>query len=323
MSLTVPPRPGTEYDGLQAPGRGTESPWSRAPWSLLGVVTVFIGGFVIWPGLIATIFSLGEMAGGRSYDQASAVLDPDHLTPAGLALLNISLAGIIGVVLLTAWLVNGLVPRFVLTVAGRVRWAWLGICFAVAVVVFIITGVVAELVPGADDTTGPSAHLSTGSVIAFALVILFLTPLQAAGEEFAFRGYLLPAIRAFIPWRWVAIAGSALVFAAAHGVQNAPLFVDRLAFGLLAGWLAVRTGGLESGIALHVVNNFFAFGTAVATGTIATAASATSAPWSELVVTATQTLVSLGLVTWAARRWPPQRRVEAPAVDFVPPKATL
>lgn len=323
MPLTIAPRPGAEYDGLQVPGRGTGGRWSRAPWSLLGVVSVFIFGFVIWPGIVAVVFSIGEMVGGRSYDQATAVLDPDHLTPAGLALLNISLAGIIPVVLLTAWLVNGLNPRFLLTVVGRVRWAWFGICLGVAVAVFVITALVAELVPGADETTGPSVHLSSGTVVAYVLVILFLTPLQAAGEEFAFRGYLMPAIGAVVPWRWLAVVGSALVFAAAHGVQNAPLFVDRFAFGLLAGWLAIRTGGLESGIALHVVNNFFAFGSAVATGTIASAASATSAPWSELIVTAVQTLVSLALVTWAARRWGPERQVPTPSRDFVPPSATL
>lgn len=323
MSLTIAPRPGTEYDGLQVPGRGTGGSWSRAPWSLLGVLSVFVCGFAIWPGIVAAVFAVGEMAGGRSYDQATAVLDPDHLTPAGLALLNVSLAGIIPVVVLTAWLVNGLAPRFLLTVVGRIRWAWFGICLGVAVGVFVITALVAELVPGADETTGPSVHLSTGTVVAYVLVILFLTPLQAAGEEFAFRGYLMPAIRAAVPWRWVAVVGSAAVFAAAHGVQNAPLFVDRLAFGLLAGWLAIRTGGIESGIALHVINNFFAFGSAVATGTIAGAASASSAPWSELIVTATQTLVALGLVTWAARRWAPARQVPTAARDFAPPTATL
>ena len=53
---------------------------------------------------------------------------------------------------------------------------------------------------------------------------------------------------------------TALLFALAHGLQNFPLFFDRFMFGLIAAWLVIRTGGLEAGIALHVLNNFLAFG---------------------------------------------------------------
>jgi uncharacterized protein len=323
MPTTFAPPPGTEYDRLQVPGRATGGAASRAPWSVLGVLGVAIAGFAIVPGILAVLFQLGEMATGKTSQQTTDALSTDHLTPAGLALLNLSLAGMIPVVLLTAWLVNGLRPGFVLDVLGRVRWRWFALCLGLAVVTFAVTGVVAAAVPGADSDSGPSLHFSAARVAAYALVILLLTPLQAAGEEFAFRGYLLPAIGAVARWRWVAIVGSAAVFALAHGVQNAPLFVDRLAFGLLAGWLAVRTGGIEAGISLHVVNNFLAFGSALASGTIATAARASSAPWSELAVTATQTLVALALITWAARRWQPARRVDERPVDFAPPQATL
>ena len=52
---------------------------------------------------------------------------------------------------------------------------------------------------------------------------------------------------------------SSLVFALLHGTQNLPLFADRLAFGLLAALLVWRTGGLEAGIAAHVINNVFAY----------------------------------------------------------------
>ena len=33
-----------------------------------------------------------------------------------------------------------------------------------------------------------------GTTVALALIVLFTTPLQAAGEEYAFRGYLLQAV---------------------------------------------------------------------------------------------------------------------------------
>ena len=57
----------------------------------------------------------------------------------------------------------------------------------------------------------------------------------------------------------VRVVVSSVVFAFFHGTQNLALFTDRLAFGLLAAILVWRTGGLEAGIAAHVVNNVFAY----------------------------------------------------------------
>ena len=62
----------------------------------------------------------------------------------------------------------------------------------------------------------------------------------------------------------------AVLFALAHGLgQSVPIFFDRLAFGLVAGLLVVLTGGLEAGIAMHVLNNWVAFGLTLAFGDMA------------------------------------------------------
>ena len=56
------------------------------------------------------------------------------------------------------------------------------------------------------------------------------------------------------------------LFALAHGAQNFPLFFDRFAFGLMAGLTVILVGGLEAGIALHILNNLLAFAVAIAFG---------------------------------------------------------
>ncbi|TMM46646.1 CPBP family intramembrane metalloprotease, partial [Cutibacterium acnes] len=78
---------------------------------------------------------------------------------------------------------------------------------------------------------------------------------------------------------WTSVVVSALVFAFMHGTQNAWLFADRFAFGLLAGWLVIVTGGLEAGVAAHVVNNLFAFGYAVFLGGVSQARGMTAMSW--------------------------------------------
>ena len=64
----------------------------------------------------------------------------------------------------------------------------------------------------------------------------------------------------------------------------------------------VLLGGLEAGIAMHVVNNLVAFGLAIATGSVAEALSVSEVSWWRILVTVTQHGSYLVLVLWAARR---------------------
>ena len=93
-----------------------------------------------------------------------------------------------------------------------------------------------------------------------------------------------------------------MLFALAHGAQDPPVFVDRLAFGLVAGILVIATGGLEAGIAMHVLNNFLAYGFALAFSDMTSALNPTGGSWWTLPTTLTQSLVYLGLSIWAGRR---------------------
>lgn len=53
-------------------------------------------------------------------------------------------------------------------------------------------------------------------------------------------------------------------------------------FGVVAGWLVVRTGGLEAGIAAHVANNVIVFGWAALSGTMTATRTSTTTTWAGL-----------------------------------------
>ncbi len=132
-------------------------------------------------------------------------------------------------------------------------------------------------------------------------MILVTTPLQALGEEYAFRGYLMQAFGSLTHGiaeslglsrtaaTRVAIGFALLVtsslFALAHGTQNSPLFFDRFAFGLMAGLIVVLVGGLEAGIALHILNNLLAFALAIFFGDLQSALTVSEVSWWQLPVT--------------------------------------
>ena len=64
----------------------------------------------------------------------------------------------------------------------------------------------------------------------------------------------------------------------------------------------IRTGGLEAAIAMHVLNNFLAFGLALAFGDLTRRSTPPGgSSWWMILSTLTQSLVYLGLATWVAK----------------------
>jgi CAAX protease family protein len=295
----VDDQPGLPYHQIH---RGGRPGWWRP---FLGVILLATAFIVVVPLLVQLGFAIGFAVTGREVVESSErLLDLDDPTPAGLAYLNLAIAGAIPV----AWLINrylhGLRPGWLASVRPRIRWGWLIACLGLSLVALVATLAVSAMMPQTVEGTelGGGVNEYTTTMRDFLLVVAFLTPLQAAGEEYAFRGYLTQAFGGAFGRAWIAVLVPALLFALAHGGQSAPIFFDRFAFGVVAGLAVVLTGGLEAGIAMHVLNNWLAFGLAIAFGDMASTLNPTGGTWWSIPVTLTQSLVYLGLVVWAARR---------------------
>ena len=277
--------------------------------SIVGALLLLVLVFAIVPLLVGAAFFAGLVASGRSVDEAAAVLDvTKEATPAGLALLNVVIAAAIPLTFAVTWWLHRLKPRWVSSVRPRLRWGYLLACLPLAVAALLASvgvGLLLPLAPG--ESPVGEVNEFTSRTRDFLLVILLLTPLQAAGEEYLFRGYLTQAFGSVRVGRraaqTLAVLGPALIFALFHGLsQEPPVFFDRFAFGVVAGILVIRTGGLEAAIAMHVLNNFLAFGLALAFGDLTTALNATGgSSWWMILSTVTQSLVYLGLATWVAK----------------------
>jgi membrane protease YdiL (CAAX protease family) len=281
---------------------------------VVGVVAAALGLLVVG-SLVALIpFLIWYAAtGAPMQDSLTRLTDVENPTPAGLAYINLALSTMIPV----SWFLNrtlhGLRPRWLASVGPRIRWRFLFACLGAAVIALIATLVVSAVVPGQSDDLSTHANPFTSTTRDYLLVLIFLTPFQAAGEEYLFRGYLTQAfggITGFfnrapggISRAAFAVVPPALLFGLAHGIgQSPPVFFDRFAFGLVAGALVVLTGGLEAGIAMHVLNNWLAFGLALAYGDMATTLNPTGGSWWSIPVTLTQSLVYLWLAVLVARR---------------------
>ncbi len=281
--------------------------------SLLGVAGIGVIGFVVLPLLLGGVFMLGMALFGMSTraisDEFANVADQVALSPTMLAYTLLSLWCVIPVAWLVQRVCHGLPPGTLWSVLARLRLRYLAVCTGMAVLAVALTVGVAQLLPstteaGADVTHGLNAI--TATTWQYLVVVVLLVPLQATAEELVFRGYLMQAWGGLFGGRraaqTAAVLGSALVFAAMHGTQELPIFLDRFSFGVVAGVLVIVTGGLEAAIALHVVNNLYAFITPVLFGDINGALWPEGSTWWQLPVSLTQ-VVSFGLLAWwVARR---------------------
>jgi hypothetical protein len=305
-----PPAPVLETEPLEyhLVHRGGAHGWWRP---LVGVLVGILLVFVVFPVVFLLVFMVGfALAGLDPVTEGQALGDVAHPTPVMLAYINLTLASAIPTVWFLNRVLHGLKPRWLSSVRPRIRWSYLVVCLGLSVVALLATVAVGSVLPEATATgDGGQVNDFTSTMRDYLLVVALLTPFQAAGEEYFFRGYLTQAVGGLVgraaPMvsRTAAVLVPALLFGLAHGLgQSVPVFFDRFAFGVVAGVLVILTGGLEAGIAMHVLNNFLAFGFALAFSDMATALNPPAGSWWDIIPTLTQSLVYLALATWAARR---------------------
>jgi uncharacterized protein len=224
--------------------------WRSAAGVILGLSLFLLVTTVVSQALVMVFWA--TTAGDQPYRDYFTKAFAFEL-PTGMLAVNLGLATLIPIAWALMAMIHQMRPRWLSSVQPRIRWRYLFGCLAVAAVA--LNGVMLL-----STTVGKPLSIQTQQDFwAFLAVIVLTSPLQAAAEEIFFRGYLLQALGSLVARPWFGVIASSVVFALLHGTQNVPLFVDRLAFGLLAGLLVWRTGGLEAGIAAHVINNVFAY----------------------------------------------------------------
>ena len=102
--------------------------------------------------------------------------------------------------------------------------------------------------------------------LTIAPLVLLIIPVQAAGEELFFRGYLMQSLARLWAQPVVLSIVSGLLFMAPHlanpELGNAiggdlPVVLNYFLFGAGTAWLCVNDNGTERAIGVHVVNNLY------------------------------------------------------------------
>lgn len=214
-----------------------------------------------------------------------------------LVVLVLPLILMIPALLLASRVVEGRGVGMLSSVEGRLRWGWLGRTLLLALGVFALYF---ALLLGFSAVSGEPvvADFTHPGILVMVVLVLLLIPLQAAAEEYVFRGYLMQLVGGWLRHPAFAILLPVPLFILGHGYDvwgAASVGV----FALVAAWLAWRTGGLEAAISLHIVNNvlIFLFGSVGLVDANATSGT----PVDLLASAAAMAVYALLAARWAAR----------------------
>ncbi|MER7455729.1 CPBP family intramembrane glutamic endopeptidase [Micromonospora sp. NPDC126480] len=223
----------------------------------VAVLAAAFAAAVVVCGLIGAAFLATRVLGLQSAD-SDVIGTPLFENLLGLVVL----ASFIPVTLGVARVVQRRPAGTLHSVAGRLRWRWFAVCGCLAVVVAVLA--IGALTLVYDDRAELRLEIDPWQFLGLAVLLVVLVPLQAAGEEYVTRGFLLQTLGAY--HRWVGILGSALAFTLLHGLGTWSGFVALFVGAIIWALLVIRTGGLEVSIAAHAATNLLAFVVTAAAG---------------------------------------------------------
>lgn len=124
-------------------------------------------------------------------------------------------------------------------------------CMVVALIVLGLPIIISSLIY--DEKTGVNKFTVFGFIIC-----TILGPLQCVAEEYVFRGHLMQMFGSWIKFPVIPVILQTICFAIMHPYNNVGV-ISVAIFGLILGFCAYFTKGLEASSALHIVNNMVAF----------------------------------------------------------------
>lgn len=230
-----------------------QTPASSRWWRPLAVLGVAVGLYIamLIPALVLWI--VGEAGTlGTALMPTPDLLDPtnpmDILLGLGLIALMLPAA-----LLATRW--AGRAPGILHSVRGRLRWGLLGRTTAIVLPIFAVVHGLGFVLDPPEDVRTP--ELGTSLLMVY-LIVVALTPLQCAAEEYVFRGVPMQVFGTWLRSPLWGILVPVPFFVLGHGYDWVGQ-IDLAVFAICMGLLAWKSGGLEIPIVIHTANNLTLF----------------------------------------------------------------
>ncbi len=224
-------------------------------WYLLALLVLFVF-VVIFSIPLITITHLNGV-GNTSKSLTSKDLKMSDALFLGLQMFT-SIGLTIGVVV-GAWFIHKRSWKSLITAYANVRWErflfgnllWLGLMIG------------AELITYAINPDNYIFQFEVTQIVALLIVSILTIPLQAAGEELIFRGYLMQGIGWGTKRPWIALILTSIGFGCLHLANpeiekyGQTFIITYIITGLFFGIITLMDDGLELAIGVHTINNIY------------------------------------------------------------------
>lgn len=220
------------------------------------VYFVVLLGVLLFGGMLGGIYGQDDI--NMISNAASTNQGELFFSPVGALLVVGGLALMVPAIALALWTSRERPFGTLMSVFGRFRLGLFAKALAFAFVATSVPILIETLMAGGGSLPGIHPMEVSRFVIATLVVAL---PLQCLAEEVIFRGYVMQTVASWMPKKVafpVAIVAQAVLFMMGHA-YDLPGQLSILASGLIWGWVAEKTGGLETSTAFHVANNTMAF----------------------------------------------------------------
>lgn len=230
-------------------------------WVILTLILVLAGALFL--GSIPQLALLPKMGELSQYDLTH--LSPENTGLSELYLLFMQLfpfpmiivALFIGVKFIHKRSFNSLLTGF-----KKVRWGRFMLAFGIW---FGFTGL-ATLITYLIDPSNVTVQWEPERFIPFAIMMVFLVPIQSSAEELLFRGYLMQSISRVTRHKAIPLVVTSVLFGLVHSMNPevgaygfGVMMAQYIGMGLILGIIALADEGLEMAMGLHSANNLFAF----------------------------------------------------------------
>lgn len=203
------PRPGVSYAEVLIVDDPPRPRWRVVMLAVGGAMMGVLTFVVLAPLVVTGVISLFWLAEGSPGSRATWALQmtTTFAEPSGMVATHLGLAILIPISMGLVLFLHRFHPRWLHSVQPGFRWRF---ALAACGPAFLIMGAVwAVSMVGQDWSIRPEPQFW-----GFVIAILLTSPLQAAAEEYFFRGYLLQALHTAAPEsHWFGVVGSAAVFA--------------------------------------------------------------------------------------------------------------
>ncbi len=283
------------HEALSEPRR----PW----WVAVLALAVFAASVVMLSVLFSFAASEVDVLLGltKNDDADSGAI---VITPTLFLANNLLLASLIPISMLLQWAFFGVRPRWMLSITGTWRWRLLRRSALFIVPIFLLYTGGGLALAAVELVEAPPS----GTTLALLIMIVLTTPLQSAGEEFGFRGFIARTVGSWSTRRGVSFAlgttASSIVFALVHLAADPWLIVYYLVFAVAMSLIVRATGGLEIAVLIHALNNVLLLVPAVVLRSLDESfdRGVGSAGPLALVPMALIAIITLIVLRWASRR---------------------